>query len=247
MGTWTLIRAIDLFLAAKAAEGISPKTATWYSMILARVGRAFESDQGVDVLTAPALRAWIVGLQTMLAPVSISGYVRTLKGQWMFRPEISAMTADLRSALVLDDQGAFGDCLRNEPLRDQLGFPTELEEPRIRRPEGFLLVLDRGKAIRVRLDRLRRRPHVLFEIVHRSPLLPIVTWDPVAVTVHVPHSPPLARQITRPHDCPRILASENLLELGDRLPFSEGGFSVIAEGDVVGRVGDEGWPLGLGH
>src|SRR5450759_332327 len=52
--TLTLIQAIDLFLAAKAAEGISPKTATWYRMILARLGRACESDQGVDALTAPA-------------------------------------------------------------------------------------------------------------------------------------------------------------------------------------------------
>jgi hypothetical protein len=84
-GHLTLIQAIDLFLAAKAAEGISPKTATWYSMILARLGRAFESDQGVDRLTAPALRAWIVGLQAMLAPVSIAGYVRTLQafGNWL--------------------------------------------------------------------------------------------------------------------------------------------------------------------
>ncbi len=50
-GHLTLIQAIDLFLAAKAAEGISPKTATWYRMILARLGREFESDQGVDGLT----------------------------------------------------------------------------------------------------------------------------------------------------------------------------------------------------
>jgi hypothetical protein len=53
-GHLTLIQAIDLFLAAKAAEGISPKTATWYRMILARLGRAFDADQGVDELTGPA-------------------------------------------------------------------------------------------------------------------------------------------------------------------------------------------------
>ena len=41
-GHLTLIQAIDLFLAAKAAEGISPKTASWYRMILSRLGRAFE-------------------------------------------------------------------------------------------------------------------------------------------------------------------------------------------------------------
>ncbi len=56
-GHLTLIQAIDLFLAAKAAEGISPKTTTWYRMILARLGRAFESGQGVDGVTAPALRS----------------------------------------------------------------------------------------------------------------------------------------------------------------------------------------------
>ncbi len=38
-GHLTLTQAIDLFLAARAAEGISPKTATWYRMILARQGR----------------------------------------------------------------------------------------------------------------------------------------------------------------------------------------------------------------
>ena len=59
-------------------------------MILARLGRAFESDQGVDGVTAPALRAWIVGLQATLAPVSVAGYVRTLKafGNWLHAEEL---------------------------------------------------------------------------------------------------------------------------------------------------------------
>src|SRR5688572_33460020 len=94
-GHLTLIQAIDLFLAAKAAEGISPKTATWYRMILTRLGRAFESDQGVDGLTAPALRGWIVGLQATLAPVSIAGYVRTLKafGNWLHAEELADAAA----------------------------------------------------------------------------------------------------------------------------------------------------------
>ncbi len=42
-GHLTLIQAIDLFLAAKAAEGISPKTATWYRMILAGYVRTLTS------------------------------------------------------------------------------------------------------------------------------------------------------------------------------------------------------------
>lgn len=61
------------------SEPVQPATATWYRMILARLGRAFEADQGVDGLTAPAVRGWIVELQATLAPVSIAGYVRTLK------------------------------------------------------------------------------------------------------------------------------------------------------------------------
>jgi hypothetical protein len=46
-----------------AVHGHQTPTGTWYRMILARLGRAFESDQGADGLTAPALRGWIVGLQ----------------------------------------------------------------------------------------------------------------------------------------------------------------------------------------
>lgn len=44
----TLGRAVELFLAAKAAEGVSPRTTEWYRMILVRVddayGPAFRSD-----------------------------------------------------------------------------------------------------------------------------------------------------------------------------------------------------------
>jgi hypothetical protein len=78
-GHLTLIQAVDLFLAAKAAEGISPKTSTWYRMILARLARAFDSDRPVDGLSAPEIRAWLLELRTTLAPVSVAGYVRTLK------------------------------------------------------------------------------------------------------------------------------------------------------------------------
>jgi hypothetical protein len=37
----TLGRGVDLFLGAKAAEGASPKTITWYRMILMRAVAAF--------------------------------------------------------------------------------------------------------------------------------------------------------------------------------------------------------------
>ena len=94
-GHLTLIQAIDLFVAAKAAEGISPKIATWYRMILARLGRAFESDQGVDAMTAPAVRGWIVELQAMLPPVSMACDVRTLKvfGNWLHAEQLADAAA----------------------------------------------------------------------------------------------------------------------------------------------------------
>ena len=84
-GHLTLIQAVDLFLAAKAAEGVSPKTSTWYRMILIRLVKAFDSGRPVDGLSAPEVRAWLLGLRTTLAPVSIAGYVRTLKafGNWL--------------------------------------------------------------------------------------------------------------------------------------------------------------------
>ena len=41
----TLRRAVDLFLGAKAAEGASSKTITWYRMILERAVRSFGADR----------------------------------------------------------------------------------------------------------------------------------------------------------------------------------------------------------
>ena len=46
-GHLTLSQAVDLFLAAKAAEGISPKTSAWYRMILARLAHAFQPSRPV--------------------------------------------------------------------------------------------------------------------------------------------------------------------------------------------------------
>jgi hypothetical protein len=63
-GHLTLGRAVDLFLGAKAAEGASPKTITWYRMILMRAIAAFGADQSVDRLTGPDLRFWLVELRT---------------------------------------------------------------------------------------------------------------------------------------------------------------------------------------
>jgi hypothetical protein len=65
-GHLTLIQAVDLFLAAKAAEGISPKTSAWYRMILARLVKAFDSGRPVDGLSAPEIRAWLLELPNTL-------------------------------------------------------------------------------------------------------------------------------------------------------------------------------------
>ncbi len=78
-------RAVELFLAAKAAEGASPRTIEWYRMITARLVRALGPERAVDGLDPAELRAWLVELRTTLAPVSVAGYVRTLRvlGNWL--------------------------------------------------------------------------------------------------------------------------------------------------------------------
>jgi len=84
-GQLTLGRAVELFLAAKAAEGASPRTTEWYRMILVRLVRALGPGRSVDGLDPAELRAWLVELRTTLAPVSVAGYVRTLRvlGNWL--------------------------------------------------------------------------------------------------------------------------------------------------------------------
>lgn len=81
----TLGQATNLFLAAKAAEGASPRTIEWYRMITVRLVRALGPDRSVDGLDPAELRAWLVELRTTLAPVSVAGYVRTLRvlGNWL--------------------------------------------------------------------------------------------------------------------------------------------------------------------
>jgi hypothetical protein len=66
----TLGQAVDLFLAAKAAEGAAAKTISWYRMILTRLVRSAGADRRVDSLDAAALRAWVVELRSTLSPVN---------------------------------------------------------------------------------------------------------------------------------------------------------------------------------
>ncbi len=84
-GSLTLGRAVELFLGAKAAEGVSPRTTEWYRMITTRLVRALGAERAVDRLDPAELRAWLVELRTTLAPVSVAGYVRTLRvlGNWL--------------------------------------------------------------------------------------------------------------------------------------------------------------------
>jgi len=153
-GHLTLIQAIDLFLSAKAAEGISPKTADWYRMILARLGRAFEADQGIDGLTAAAVRGWIVELQATLAPVSIAGYVRTLKvfGNWLHAEEL-ADAAALRGVRKPRVPVKLIEPVPDETLRRLLGLAS------VRDRDIVLLLLDTGlrvsEAAGIRLGDLR--------------------------------------------------------------------------------------------
>src|SRR6202795_191020 len=97
-GHLTLGRAVDLFLAAKAAEGAAAKTLKWYGMILRRAVRGLGDDPPIEQLAGPELRAWILEVRSTLSPISVAGYVRTLKvlGNWLAAEEV-AQAAALRT------------------------------------------------------------------------------------------------------------------------------------------------------
>jgi hypothetical protein len=94
----TLGRAVDLFLAAKAAEGAAAKTLEWYGMILRRAVRGLGEERPIEQLAGPELRAWILELRATLSTISVAGYVRTLKvfGNWLAAEEL-AQAAALRT------------------------------------------------------------------------------------------------------------------------------------------------------
>jgi site-specific recombinase XerD len=84
--------AVDLFIAAKAAEGASERTLEWYRMITGRAVRRLGHDRPVDRIHAAELRAWLLELRETLAPESIAGYVRGLKafGNWCNSEELAS-------------------------------------------------------------------------------------------------------------------------------------------------------------
>ena len=153
-GPLTLGRAIELFLAAKAADGAAPKTLEWYCMILIRLQRSLGDERLVDDLAPAELRAWLLELRETLAPVSVAGYVRTLKvlGNWL-AAEALARAPGLRS-------------LRKPRVPDKLIEPIADEAMRrllaaagVRDRAILLLLLDTGlrvsEAAALRLGDLR--------------------------------------------------------------------------------------------
>jgi site-specific recombinase XerD len=84
--------AVDLFLAAKAAEGASPRTVEWYRMIVGRAVWRFGAERSVECVGAAELRAWLLELRDTLSPESIAGYVQSLKafGNWCAVEELAA-------------------------------------------------------------------------------------------------------------------------------------------------------------
>jgi site-specific recombinase XerD len=123
-------------------------------MILARAIRKFGADLAVDRLTGPDVRAWLVELRTTLAPVSVAGYVRTLKvlGNWLLADELAEATSlrALRKPRVPDK---LIEPVPDDTLRRLLGLAT------VRDRAILLLLLDTGlrvsEAAGIRLGDLR--------------------------------------------------------------------------------------------
>ncbi len=90
-----LASALEAFCAGKAAEGLSPRSITWYRMIGERLTSRFGAERPVDSLTPPELRAWLVELRATLSPMSVAGYVRGLRawGNWLAADGLAAALA----------------------------------------------------------------------------------------------------------------------------------------------------------
>jgi integrase len=150
--------AADLFWAAKAAEGASPRTLEWYQMIVGRAVRRFGEARPVDTVPAAELRA-------SLAPESIAGYVRGLKafGNWCATEEVAAAGGfrglrrpkvphrliapfsdpELRSLLALADERERALSLVLLDTRLRLSELASLRVGDVR-PDGTLQVMGKG-------------------------------------------------------------------------------------------------------
>jgi hypothetical protein len=125
--------AIDLFIAAKAAEGASARTLEWYRMITGRAVRRFGSDRPVDRLSAAELRAWLLELRETLAPESIAvrdrnpGHRRPGRGRRLFLSGASFQRCSAlpRSAVRDDAVRAKGDHCRASRTRWLINRPID--------------------------------------------------------------------------------------------------------------------------
>jgi integrase/recombinase XerC len=162
--------AADLFCAARAAEGASPKTVVWYRYITGRCVSRFGEHRPVDAISAAELRGWLLELRATLAPESVAGYVRGLKafGNWCVGEEIATASgfralrrpkvprrliapfsdAELRSLLALADdrERALALVFLDTGLR-----LSELASLRVGdvRPDGTLHVMGKGAKERI--------------------------------------------------------------------------------------------------
>jgi hypothetical protein len=66
--------AADLFLAAKAAEGLSPRTIEWYRMIIGRAVACLGPDRPLNRIPAAELRIWLLELRSTLSAESITSF-----------------------------------------------------------------------------------------------------------------------------------------------------------------------------
>jgi len=169
-GHLTLGRAVDLFLAAKAAEGAAAKTLEWCGMILRRAVRGLGDDRPIEQLAGPELRAWILELRSTLAPIRVAGYVRTLKvfGNWLAAEELAQAAAlrTLRKPRVPDklvepiSDDAMRRLLAVADVRDRAILLLLLDcGPRVSeaaglrlgdlRPDGTLKVMGKGAKERI--------------------------------------------------------------------------------------------------
>ena len=138
-GHLTLGRAVELFLAAKAAEGAAAKTLTWYAMILRRAATALGDGRPVDSLAGPDLRAWLLELRATLSSISVAGYVRTLKvfGNWLAAEEL-ARAAALRALRKPRVPDKLIEPVGDDAMRRLLGIAS------VRDRAILLLLLDTG-------------------------------------------------------------------------------------------------------
>ena len=104
-----------------------------------RAVATFGADHPIDRLTGPDLRAWLVELRTTLAPVSVAGYVRTLKafGNWLQTPPFArSELAILISGQVHDPNPNLNRAGRWLPDNASGSLGRDGRVPRLKRPPG---------------------------------------------------------------------------------------------------------------